>query len=58
VASICGGILALIGVSFLVVKDGAVDYFAFALLFVGAWMSVRALVGGRWYGDSAISVEG
>ena len=56
-ASIRGGILALIGVSFLVVKDGAVDYFAFALLVVGAWVLVSALVGRRRSGEASISME-
>jgi hypothetical protein len=44
-APIPGGILAMIGLSFLIIAGGAVEYFAFALLVVGAWILVRAFVG-------------
>ena len=57
-APVRGGILALIGVSFLVVKDGAVDIVAFALLVVGAWTLVRGVVGRYRSDEVSISVEG
>jgi hypothetical protein len=58
-APIPGGILALIGLSFLILGRGTVVHSAaFALLVVGAWILVRAFVGRGPSGEAALRGSG